>query len=181
MFNQNISYTFKHHPRARHVRIAVKHDGEVIVTVPRFISKIVANEFVNSHLDWIRSKQEKFKNNPPTIGLRKATKEDYLKNKEAARVFISDRLKVVNQFYGFAYKKVFIKNSKTRWGSCSKKGNLNFNYKILFLPIHLADYVVAHELCHLKELNHSAKFWQLVEHSTPNWRVYRRELRQNIF
>ena len=66
-------------------------------------------------------------------------------------------------------------------GEFSKKGNLNFNYKILFLPIHLADYVVAHELCHLKELNHSSKFWQLVERSTPNWRAYRRELRQNIF
>lgn len=180
MFNKNIQYIFKHHPRSRHLRISIKPGGEVVVTAPRFISKAAADKFINEHSAWIKSKQEKFKKLTPLIS-SKNNRADYLKNKEQARSFVESRLKIVNQFYGFTFRRVAIKNSKTRWGSCSKKSNLNFNYKIIFLPLNLADYIIAHELCHLKELNHSIKFWQLVEKSTPNWRVYRHELRRLIF
>lgn len=80
--------------------------------------------------------------------------------------------------YGVTYKKVFIKNSRSRWGSCSERGNLNFNYRVALLPEPLADYVVAHELCHLIHFNHSPAFWQEVARAVPNWRQARRELRK---
>ena len=75
------------------------------------------------------------------------------------------------------YRRVSIKDQKTCWGSCSRKGNLNFNYKLLFLPEHLQDYVIVHELAHLVELSHSRRFWAVVAGVLPDWRVRRRELR----
>lgn len=101
----------------------------------------------------------------------------YLKHKEGARALVHERLAYWNQFYNFTYKKVFIKNQKTRWGSCSKSGNLNFSYKLVFLPVHLVDYVIVHELCHLGEFNHSANFWALVSKTTPNHKHLKNELK----
>jgi len=75
-----------------------------------------------------------------------------------------------NKVYGFKFNKIAIKNQKTRWGSCSKKGNLNYNYKIVLLPEKSADYIIVHELCHLKEFNHSRKFWNLVERALPDYK-----------
>jgi predicted metal-dependent hydrolase len=100
---------------------------------------------------------------------RKNTKQ-YLQYKEVARVLAKSRLAHYNTVYGFTINRVAIKNAKSRWGSCSKKGNLNFNYKIALLPLELADYVIVHELCHLGEFNHSPQFWKLVEKTLPNYK-----------
>ena len=101
----------------------------------------------------------------------------YLRYKEAARELVKERLAYFNQFYGFSLQRLAIRNQRTRWGSCSKKGNLNFNYRILFLPPALADYLIVHELCHLKEFNHSARFWALVQQMIPEYKTTRRALR----
>ena len=82
-----------------------------------------------------------------------------------------------NQIYGFQYNKINIRNQKTRWGSCSKKGNLNFNYKIALLPEKYADYIVVHELCHLKEFNHSRSFWNLVARTIPDFRERKKRIK----
>ncbi len=102
----------------------------------------------------------------------------YAAHKEAARVFVHERLKIVNQIYDFAYNRVAIRDQKSRWGSCSTKGNLNFNYRIQFLPLHLADYIIAHELCHLKEFNHGKGFWDLVARAAPEYEKCCAELRK---
>ena len=91
---------------------------------------------------------------------------------------VHERLEYWNQFYGFAYKRVAIRNQRTCWGSCSELGNLNFSYKILFLPAHLADYIIVHELCHLEEFNHSPAFWAQVARTLPNYKTLRKELRR---
>lgn len=101
----------------------------------------------------------------------------YVAHKEIARTFIHERLAYWNQHYNFHYNRVAIRNQRTCWGSCSERKNLNFSYKVLFLPPHLADYIVVHELCHLQELNHSPRFWELVEEAQPEYRALRRELR----
>ncbi|MDB5224944.1 MAG: putative metal-dependent hydrolase, partial [Candidatus Adlerbacteria bacterium] len=98
--------------------------------------------------------------------------------KEAARALVHARLSVFNQHYQLQVKKVFIRNQKTRWGSCSSRGNLNFNYRLAMLPLHLVDYVVVHELCHLGQFNHSPAFWALVEKTLPNYKALRAELKQ---
>jgi len=102
----------------------------------------------------------------------------YLAHKELTRKIVLEKIEYWNQFYNYQYGQVRIKMVKTRWGSCSSKGNLNFNYKIIFLPEHLQDYIIVHELCHLEQLNHSAAFWSLVERTLPNYKNCVRELRK---
>ena len=96
----------------------------------------------------------------------------------AARMLVHERLAHFNSHYGFVYKKVFIRNTRTRWGSCSSRANLGFNYRIVKLAPHLVDYIVVHELCHLKEFNHSPKFWALVAETIPSWKLCRTTLRK---
>ena len=102
----------------------------------------------------------------------------YAKHKEVALKLAEERVRHFNALYGFAFNKIQIRNQKTRWGSCSKKGNLTFNYKIALLPQRLADYIVVHELCHLGQFNHSEKFWNLVARAIPDHLAIRKELKQ---
>jgi predicted metal-dependent hydrolase len=101
----------------------------------------------------------------------------YLKYREIARILAHQKIAEYNVHYNFPIKRVAVRNQSSRWGSCSKNGNLNFNYRIALLPQHLADYIVVHELCHLGEFNHSDKFWMLVEKTMPNWKALRKELK----
>ncbi|HVY72714.1 MAG TPA: M48 family metallopeptidase [Candidatus Paceibacterota bacterium] len=110
--------------------------------------------------------------------LLRRNRKNYLKHKELARVLVHARILYFNQFYNVPLRKIFIKNHKSRWGSCSEKGNLNFNYKLAFLPPHLVDYIVVHELCHLHHFNHSPSFWALVAQTLPNHKALRLELRR---
>lgn len=102
---------------------------------------------------------------------------EYLRWKDRARALVHRRLLHFNAFYGFSWKRVTIRRQRTRWGSCSSDGCLSFNYKLALLPPPLADYVVVHELCHLKELNHSPRFWALVARTLPDHRERRKALR----
>lgn len=108
-------------------------------------------------------------------------KRDFNKYKENALALAENGIKKFNVFYNFEINRIFIKNQKTRWGSCSSNNNLNFNYKIVFLEPHLADYIIVHELCHLKELNHSRKFWNLVAKTVPHYKDSRSGLKNYIF
>jgi hypothetical protein len=101
-----------------------------------------------------------------------------IKKREKARRFVENRLSFFNKIYKFEINHVAIKNTSTRWGSCSSKGNLNFNYKIVFLRPELADYLIVHELCHLGELNHSKRFWALVSKTIPDYVKINQELRR---
>jgi hypothetical protein len=99
------------------------------------------------------------------------------KKRELARIFIENKLSYFNKFYNFEINRVAVKDTSSRWGSCSSKKNLNFNYKIIYLKPELADYLIVHELCHLGELNHSKRFWALVEKAIPNYVRNNKELR----
>ena len=98
--------------------------------------------------------------------------------KELAINFADNRIKYFNSFYNFKINRIAIKNTSARWGSCSSKKNLNFNYKIIFLKPKLADYLIVHELCHLGELNHSKRFWALVKQTIPDYGIINKELRR---
>ena len=106
---------------------------------------------------------------------RKPTKH-YLAHKELARTFVHERVKHFAGVYGFTYNRIAIRNTRRSWGSCSELGNLNFHYKIIFLPEALADYIIVHELCHLWELNHSKRFWAHVEAILPDYRERKKAL-----
>ena len=93
-----------------------------------------------------------------------------------ARHHLIQQLKIHSEHTGLSYNKVFIKNQKTRWGSCSSKGNINLNRNLLFLPQALVNYVLVHELCHTVHLNHSARFWRLVERHQPDYYQHDKQL-----
>ncbi|HEY8326419.1 MAG TPA: SprT family zinc-dependent metalloprotease [Ktedonobacterales bacterium] len=96
-----------------------------------------------------------------------------------AHAVIDERLAHWNAHYGFTWTRVAIKEQKTRWGSCSRRGALNFNWRLLLAPLPALDYVVIHELCHLKEPNHAPAFWALVAQTCPDYREWRGWLRRH--
>jgi predicted metal-dependent hydrolase len=102
----------------------------------------------------------------------------YLRHREDARAFIASRIALWQEIRPFTVGRVSIKNHSRIWGSCSSLGNLNFNWRLVRLPVELADYVVVHELCHTIEHNHSRRFWMLVESLMPGWRARRSALRR---
>ncbi len=144
----------------------------------------IAQQFAKDKDDWINLSLKKIelRQNGFYKGTKIAPKDyaDYFKYKDFAERIIKSRVLFLNEFYGFSFNKIYIKNQKTVWGSCSLKGNLNFNYKIIFFPKHLRDYVIVHEICHLKELNHSKHFWALVKKLVPNYKEHRREVRNLV-
>ncbi len=105
-------------------------------------------------------------------------KELHLIYSNHAAGFISRKVFAMSRRYGFAYRSVNINSASTRWGSCSSAGVLNFSWKLILMPEKLVEYVVAHELSHLREMNHSARFWQEVSRICPDWRECRRELKE---
>ncbi len=117
-------------------------------------------------LDWLRKRR--------TVRKRST----YLDHKELARSLIHARLEALARQHDFSYKRVAIRDTKRSWGSCSSNGNLNFSYKLLFLPPCLRDYIIIHELCHLRELNHSQAFWDQVEQILPAYRELKHDLRR---
>ena len=169
--------TLKRSNRVKYMRLKVLPGGAVVLTAPPWISSGVIERFVRGHSSWIdRSVRRMRTFKPLPVSGRRA----YLKRKEEARSFITERVQHWNREYGFTYNRIAIKNTKRLWGSCSRKGNLNFSYALLFLPRELADYVVVHELCHLMEHNHGPRFWALVGKVLPDFVARRRELRRYL-
>lgn len=99
--------------------------------------------------------------------------------RQLARDYLPDRLAEIAAEHGFVYNALRIKHQKTRWGSCSAKGNINLNLRLMMAPNEAIDYVIVHELCHLRELNHSRKFWRLVEFYCPEFRKWKAWLKKN--
>jgi predicted metal-dependent hydrolase len=189
LLDQKIEYTLKTSKRARRLWLSIYNDGRVFVTLPRRISareaENAAEKFLIKKADWVIGRIERFKklalSRPKQTELQlrfsKLGREDYLKNKEAARKLMHEKVALFNQFYGYKVGSIAIKDQKSRWGSCSRSGNLNFNYKIVFLTERQAEYIVVHELCHLGEFNHSPRFWKLVEKTIPDYRQLKAELK----
>ncbi len=109
---------------------------------------------------------------------KKHTHREYLENKEHARELITAEVERMNLQYGFMYGKIAIRNQKTRWGSCSKKRNLNFNYKLIHVSKEEMEYVIVHELCHVAELNHGKHFWELVARTIPEYKAIRSNMKK---
>jgi hypothetical protein len=172
-----ISCKIKKSRRAKNICLRVCADATAVLTIPWWVSKEAGLRFLESKKKWlldkIAIKKEELRIKP------QRTRADYLHHKIAAERLVWGRLEHFNSFYNFPYNRVCIRDQKSRWGSCSARKNLNFTYRIVFLPQELADYLVVHELCHLGEMNHSARFWKLVEKTIPNYKKCRRELRKN--
>lgn len=172
----DFQFVIRRNRLSKSVRILVKDDGKVIVTAPRWVTKKIIDRFVNSKDEWIKNSLRKIKDEKNTTKPG-GSRLEFAKYQKRAKQLAVRKVREINHFYNFAYNRITIRFVSTRWGSCSSKKNLNFNYRLIFLPENLVDYLVAHELCHLQEMNHSAKFWKLVEKSIPDYKERRRQLK----
>ena len=175
--DKNIQYELRESHRARCLRITIHPGGELSATLPHGMNMDKLENFIRQKADWILRKIKLAQRRKPSIYLPKSSRREYLKHKEQARTLAKSKIDEFNRFYSFRYRRVSIRNPKSRWGSCSKNGNLNFNYRIIHLPEKYLDYIIVHELCHLKEFNHSKKFWSLVEKTIPDYKNIRKKFR----
>ena len=156
--------------------VALQLRGEqIIVRAPRFMSDASIEQFVEKHRGWIVSRQQVMQK---TVGAP-FTAEELEDMKSVARGLLLERLAYYAPIVGVGYNQVTVRCQKTKWGSCSSKRNLNFNCLLAMAPIEVLDYVVVHELCHLKQMNHSKKFYREVERVLPDYRERRAWLKKN--
>ena len=156
------------------IAIQIKPDGQVVVRCPKRMRIEEARRFVESKADWI----EKHLAKSPPQDVAKYTPKEIEQLREQARKLIAERVKHFAPIVGVTYGQIAIRTQHTRWGSCSSKGNLNFNCLLALVPPEVLDYVVVHELCHRKELNHSARFWNEVERILPDYKTRRSWLKE---
>ena len=110
-------------------------------------------------------------------GLARSAVESFYRGQ--AKAYLPARARELAETHGFKFEKARVKNQKTRWGSCSAKGNINLNLRLMMAPNAAIDYVIIHELCHLRELNHSPAFWALVASCCPDFRHWRAWFKEN--
>lgn len=162
------------------IAIEIKPDGRVLVRVPARMPKRTVETFVEEHMDWIKVHRAKMLEKVKEQKGEPLTEEKLNELFEQSSQFIPDRVEYYAKKMGLSYGRITIRNQRTRWGSCSSKGNLNFNCQLMRLSEELIDYVVVHELCHRKEMNHSAAFWAEVEKVLPDYRERRKELKKQM-
>ena len=156
------------------IAIQIKPDGQVLVRCPKRMRVEEARRFVESKVDWI----EKHLAKRPPQNVSKYTPKEIEQLREQARKLVTERVRYYAPIIGVTYGQIAIRTQHTRWGSCSSKGNLNFNCLLSLVPPEVLDYVVVHELCHRKELNHSARFWVQVEQVLPDYKAQRKWLKE---
>lgn len=171
-------YALKRSFKSRTIRVSVSYGGKVKVSAPYLTTKRSVDSFLHKHIDWLHKKIKYFKKFTGDRLTRGQEKKLFVIYKKKALAVSTAKVFEHNKYYNFSYSIIAVRNSRSRWGSCSSKGTLSFNYKIAFLPERLADYLVVHELCHLKERNHGKSFWNLVIQRMPDYVSRRKALRE---
>ncbi len=162
--------------RRKTIAIQVDREGQVIVRTPYGITKRQVEEFLDEKKDWLlQTRQRVEKRKTEQIPISEEVRREGI---ERAKRIFPERTAYFAKRMGVDYGRITIREQKTRWGSCSSKGNLNFNWKLVLLDPELLDYVVVHELAHRREMNHSVAFWKVVEAELPDYRERRRRLKE---
>lgn len=160
--------------------IKITADMQIVVFVPLYVSDNEIERMVISKSKWIDEHMLKVQSTiDERSKLEKITFEQIKELADQAVEYIPKRVKYYAEKENFVYNKITIKNLVSRWGSCSTKGNLNFNCLLMLTPDYVIDYIVVHELCHLREMNHSEKFWAEVEKIMPDYQRAELWLKQN--
>lgn len=164
--------TLRKNIRSRRITMRVRRDGSVLVTLPWFVTYGSALDFFKQGRDWVLKTRNKMRQNASS-----ATPEEIARQTELAKSILPARLAELAAQYGFVYNQVRIKHNVSNWGSCSARHNINLNYRLVLLPDDLRDYVLLHELCHLKHMNHGPEFHALLEDVCPGHLAKQRALR----
>lgn len=164
------------------ISVEVTPQGTLLVRAPFFMRERDIRYFLDEKQSWILKaldkvkKQQEEKGQPRMAGPERLNETELKRLTEEARRDLTKRCIYWAPLVGVTYGRIAIRHQKTRWGSCSSKGNLNFNCLLVKMPEEVRDYVVVHELCHRKEMNHSAAFWKQVERVLPDYKIRRKWL-----
>lgn len=151
----------KKNPRCRRINVRIHPERGIGISLPTYLPYSAALDFLESCREKVRQileRQKKAGGQQPAL-----SGQDILKLRKEAKQWLPQRLESLAQKYGFSYGRVAIKNNRTNWGSCSARNNINLNLHLMRLPEHLRDYVILHELCHLRHHNHGKEFHRLLE------------------
>ena len=157
------------------IAIQIMPSGEVLVRAPKQMSKPEIHKFVESKNTWIQKHLSR-------INMEREESfsiEQIDELRRQTKLLVEERAAHYSAMLGLTYNQISVRAQHTRWGSCSSKGNLNFNCLLALVPGDVLDYVVVHELCHLKEMNHSNLFWQLVRQVLPDYAQSKHWLTEN--
>lgn len=224
--NQTINYKIRRSKRIKNLKISIKPNREIFISIPSYLPNLVAKHFLKENTNWVLKKLSESEALKPQINFTKEPKLNFLGKKfyqlkilsgqgkrnllqehftelhffkgsksaelqkeiqrhleifykKKAHNYLEKRVLFFTEKLKVKHNKIFIKNQKTRWGSCSSKNNLNFNWRIMFATKKIIDYLVIHEVCHLKEMNHGKKFWKLVEKLDPDFKIHRNFLNKS--
>ena len=158
--------------------LEVRRDGRVIVRAPLRIAVKEINAFIEKNEDWVQKQLQKIADTPEEDILSLSDNEIRILNEDAKK-YIPGKVAYYAEKIGVTYGRITIKHQKTRWGSCSSKGNLNFNCLLMLTPPQVIDSVIVHELCHRKHMNHSEKFYAEVLKAYPEYYKWDKWLKEN--
>lgn len=167
--------------KSRRKTISVEiRGGEVIVRAPNRTSKRSADAFVEKYADWIKKQLKKYSEQQARVdGVEKLSPAELDELYERAKAYLPERARYYANLLGADYGRITIRCQRTRWGSCSAKKNLNFNCLLMLTTPEVIDSVVVHEVCHLREMNHSQRFYALVLQIYPDYHRCNKWLKEN--
>ena len=165
--------------RRKSISLEISRQGRILVRAPLSMRDAEIAHFVSGKEEWIRTHLEKVRQIREQASGQRLTAEEIRALADRARREIPPRVEMFARKAGVSYGRITIRNQKSRWGSCSSRGNLNFNCLLMLAPPGVTDYVIVHELCHRIEMNHSARFWAEVERVMPDYREARKWLRDH--
>ena len=177
LLKDNITVTVRKHRQAKKLKLSIRADGKVNLTIPYFLPYFTAKAFIQQKKDWIIDKLAGI--DSKNISRKGFSDSEIKQHKKNAQEIIQPLVDRYALIYNVRYRKIFIKNQRSVWGSCSVKQNLNFNWRIILTPPEIIRYLVVHEICHLLEMNHSRKFWDLVALAIPDYKECRKWLRKD--
>ena len=182
MTQQELEYQIAHAELIRSGRrtlsLEIRKDGGLRIRAPYRMPERDIRRFIRKNLNWLVTKMDQAKRHARSLQETIPFTEAELRELAGqARRELLPRAAVFAGRMGVTYGRIAIRHQKTRWGSCSSKGNLNFNCLLMLAPKEVQDYVLIHELAHRREMNHSPRFWALVEAQMPEYKEQRRWLR----